>query len=115
MKYFFVSLACFCLICSSTLYSQSIPNSKTETFKVWGNCGLCKKNIEKAVNEFGIIEANWNKTTKIITVSFDSTQTTIVLIHKKIAEAGYDTSETTADDNVYATLKKCCRYERKKQ
>lgn len=114
MKYLLLSLVSFCFLFCTTLYSQTISNSKIETFKVWGNCGMCKKNIEKAVKESGSIEAVWNKSTKIITVTFDSTITTTAIIHKKIADAGYDTSETTADEEAYSNLHKCCRYERKK-
>jgi len=75
---------------------------------------MCKKNIETAVNEPGVVDAVWNKSAKFITVTFDSTKITTLIIHKKISDAGYDTSESTADDKVYSNLKKCCRYERKK-
>jgi copper chaperone CopZ len=75
---------------------------------------MCKKTIETAANQKGIVEAEWNKTTKIITVTYDSTQTSIEQIQKKIAEAGYDNVGHTAHDEAYSKLNKCCRYERKK-
>ncbi|MBI3257973.1 MAG: heavy-metal-associated domain-containing protein [Ignavibacteriae bacterium] len=114
MKYFLLAIACICLISSSTSFSQTISNSKTETFKVWGNCGMCKKTIEKAVNKEGIVSAEWNKTTKIITVMYDSTQTSLDQIQTKIADAGYDNVGHIAHDDDYSKLNKCCRYERKK-
>lgn len=36
-----------------------------DTFKVYGNCGMCKKTIEKAVKEIqGIKEVHWSKKNK---------------------------------------------------
>ena len=37
------------LTISSTVSAQSIPNAKSQTFIVLGNCGSCKKTIEKAL------------------------------------------------------------------
>lgn len=45
-------------------------DSKTETFKVYGNCGMCKKRIEKATTGEGITKADWNVDSKIMTVTF---------------------------------------------
>jgi len=112
MKYLILaSLVFFNLIsCSS---SKSIPSSaQTETFKVWGNCGMCKKTIEGALQTKGIYKANWNKDTKLITVSFDST-TNIDAIQQKIASVGYDTEKYSGDDNAYKQLPQCCKYDRK--
>lgn len=112
MKYLILaSLVFFNLIsCSS---SKSIPSSaQTETFKVWGNCGMCKKNIEGALQTKGIYKADWNKDTKLITVSFDST-TNIDAIQQKIASVGYDTEKYSGDDNAYKQLPQCCKYDRK--
>jgi hypothetical protein len=47
MKYLLLSLVSFCFLFCTTLYSQTISNSKIETFKVWGNCGMCKKISKK--------------------------------------------------------------------
>jgi len=99
---------------SVTAFGQSIPNAKSQTFKVWGNCGSCKKTIEKAINQPKIVSANWNKSTKIIAVTFDSTQTSLPQIQKKIAEAGYDNEGATANDEAYSNLHSCCQYDRKK-
>jgi periplasmic mercuric ion binding protein len=40
-------------ILSVSLFAQT----KTESFKVYGNCGMCKKRIEKAVKLEGISSA----------------------------------------------------------
>ena len=40
---------------------------KTETFKVYGNCGMCEKTIEGSLkNVKGIDKADWNKETKMM-------------------------------------------------
>ncbi|MFN8359862.1 MAG: cation transporter [Candidatus Kapaibacterium sp.] len=100
---------------SAATFAQSIPNAKSLSFKVWGNCGSCKKTIEKAVNQPNLVSANWNKSTKIIAVTFDSTQTSVAQIQKKIAEAGYDNEGVTASDDAYSNLHSCCQYDRKKK
>jgi copper chaperone CopZ len=86
---------------------------QTETFKVWGNCGMCKKTIEKSLKVKGVSSAKWNRETKMITVVFDPKIIDLPAIHRKIASAGYDTELETADDKVYKKLHGCCQYERR--
>lgn len=97
------------LLAGSTIYAQSV----TESIKVSGVCGDCKKHIEKAAKEAGAEKANWNKDTKVLSVSFDESKTTDDAIQKKIAGAGYDTEKYTADDKAYNALDECCQYDRK--
>ncbi len=87
--------------------------TQTETFKVWGNCGMCEKTIEKSLKTKGITSAEWNKDTKMITVVFNPKKITLPAIHKKIAGVGYDTELETASDEIYNNLHGCCQYERK--
>lgn len=88
---------------------------KNETFKVYGNCGMCEDRIENAAKEVkGVKTADWNKKDKMITLSFDDTQTDMHKIHMAIAKAGHDTEMHKADDDVYAKLHGCCQYERAK-
>lgn len=91
-----------------------IENRKTLDFKVWGNCGMCKKTIEKSLDKEGI-EANWDKNTKQIKVQYDSVKYTEDQIHSMIADAGYDTEKKRGNDVAYSKLHKCCKYERKKE
>ncbi|MBN4081836.1 heavy-metal-associated domain-containing protein [bacterium AH-315-C07] len=84
-----------------------------EEFKVYGNCGMCKKTIEGSLNkEEGVDEASWDSETKTMTVSYHEAQITLNEIKKKIAGAGYDTEEFRADKEVYESLHKCCQYDR---
>lgn len=87
----------------------------TITFKVWGNCGMCKKTIETALDVKGIKSADWNKDTKIITLTYNPQKITEDKIHELIAAAGYDTEKVKGDDKAYQNLPHCCHYERKQQ
>jgi mercuric ion binding protein len=95
---------------SLTLFAGPV---KTEKFKVAGNCGLCETRIEKAAKSVeGVTAANWNKETKMIEVSFDAAETNILKVHEAIAKVGHDTELVKADDETYANLPGCCKYER---
>ena len=88
-------------------------NYKTETFTVYGNCGMCEKTIEgslKGVN--GINLGDWNKETDIMTVSYDPTAITLDEIKQKIADVGYDSDTHRAKEEVYNELPGCCQYDR---
>ena len=87
---------------------------KTTTFKVYGNCDLCKSRIEKAAKIEGVSKADWNKETKLITVAYTPSKVTSDDVQKKIATAGHDTEKFKADDKVYNALPECCHYDRKK-
>ena len=93
--------------------SSVFAQSKTEKFKVLGNCEMCEKRIESAAKGFdGVKSADWDKTTKEITVEFDQSKTSLDAIHKAIAKAGHDTDRVKAEDKVYNDLPSCCHYNR---
>ena len=108
-----IALMLFFAMYTATSVNAQSKNKQTETFKVWGNCGMCKKTIEKSLNLKGISSAEWNKDTKMITIVFNPKKITLATIHKKIASVGYDTELETANDEVYNKLHGCCQYERK--
>ncbi len=87
---------------------------KTESFKVYGNCSLCKERIEKAVKEEGAITASWDTDTKILAVTYDPSKTSRDGLSKKLASVGHDTEKYKAPDEVYNKLPACCHYERAK-
>ena len=90
----------------------SFGQTKTETFKVSGNCGMCKTKIEKAAKEAGAKSAAWNKETKVLTITYSSQSTNTAKIQQKIADAGYDNSGFKATDEAYNKLHSCCQYDR---
>ena len=86
---------------------------KTEKFKVYGNCGMCEKRIEKAANSVdGVSTADWNKESKMIEVKLDDSKTDVHKVHMAIAKAGYDTKMHKATDEAYKKLPGCCQYDR---
>ena len=89
---------------------------KTEKFKVYGNCGMCEKRIEKAANSVdGVESADWDKETKMIKVTLDDSETKVNAVHKAIAKVGHDTKKYKAKDEVYSELPGCCKYDREEK
>ena len=92
------------------------PKPKTITFKVYGECGMCKHRIENALKVDGIRSAVWNVDTKMLTVQYVLTAdiTGEDKIHQLVAGVGHDTDKNKAPDSVYNNLPGCCHYERAK-
>lgn len=105
-------LVAITLLLSFTACNAQIKNAKTETVKIYGNCGMCKSTIEKAGNIKKVAQVDWNKDTKTAVLTYDSTKTNQDEILKRIALAGYDSDQFLAPDDVYAKLPECCQYER---
>ncbi|MBD80972.1 MAG: ATPase [Crocinitomicaceae bacterium] len=106
-----------CSLIAGSSSSVEIVNRKhkTETFKVYGNCGMCEKTIEESLkNVRGVEKADWNKETKMIEVTFDAEVLSLKEIKQKIADVGYDTDEVRATEKAYNGLPGCCQYERPK-
>lgn len=82
----------------------------TTHFKVYGNCTMCKKRIETALDHKGIKEAVWNVKSKELEVVYNNSKISELEIHELVAAAGHDTDLVKAKDEVYATLPFCCLY-----
>jgi len=94
---------------------KPVGNSTTAQFQVSGNCGMCKKTIEKAAKGVaGVTTADWNVETHQFSVAFDPAKISVDKVHKAIAAAGYDTDRVRGDDLAYSKLHGCCQYERLK-
>jgi len=91
-----------------------MDSTKTESFKVFGKCDMCKARIEKTVIAEGATSASWDLKTQILTVTFDTAKTSKDALSKKLASVGHDTEKFKAPDDVYAKLPGCCHYERSK-
>lgn len=105
-KLILTSILCLAMV-------QVSAQSKTEKFKVAGECGMCKKKIEKAAKDAGASYALWNTESKELTVKYASTSSNKAKISKAIANVGYDTPDFKATDEAYNSLHDCCKYERK--
>lgn len=95
-----------------TSCQAQINNSKSETVKIYGNCGMCKKTIETAAFVKKQASAQWDVDSKMAVINYDSTQTTLDDVLKRIADVGYDSDKFTAPDDVYNSLPGCCQYDR---
>ncbi|MNU91050.1 hypothetical protein D3C71_809300 [compost metagenome] len=91
-----------------------IKNEKTQTLKVYGNCGMCKTNIETAGNKNKTAQVEWDQTTKMAVIKYDSVKTSSEEILKRIALAGYDSEKFFAPTDAYNKLAECCQYKRAK-
>ena len=100
-----------CVLLSTTSNAQ-IKNAKTESVKIYGNCGMCETNIEKAGNIKKIANVDWNQETQMATLTYDATKTNQDEILKRIALVGYDSDKFLAPDDVYNNLHGCCQYDR---
>lgn len=100
------------MMLSFNTVNAQIKNAKTETVKISGNCGMCEKKIEKAGNADKAATVDWDKDTKMATITYDAKKTNTSEILKRIALAGYDSDEFLAPDAVYASLPGCCKYDR---
>jgi Cu(I)/Ag(I) efflux system membrane fusion protein len=88
-------------------------NVEQTSFKVSGNCSMCKERIEAAAKTIaGVNSAEWDMETKMIKVSFNKGKTSLADIHKAIAHAGHDTEKETTPQQVYDNLPACCQYTR---
>jgi mercuric ion binding protein len=115
MKSISIYSAFLLMLLSTFSFAQTATAVKKQSIKVWGNCGMCKKTIEKAAITGGATSANWNKETKLLAVQFASVNTSSDKIQQSIATAGYDTEKFTAHQAGYDNLPECCQYERKTQ
>lgn len=98
---------------SADVVSNEADLSKTMTFTVYGNCGMCEKTIEGSLkNVDGVSFADWDKETDIMKVVFDPKIITLDAIKQRIADVGYDSDTHRANDETYNNLPGCCQYER---
>ena len=80
---------------------------------VAGNCEQCRARIENAAQRLnGVGTASWNVDSKLLSLSFDPSRTSLEKIEKSVANSGHDTHGHRAKDKVYDKLPQCCHYER---
>lgn len=108
-----IRVALITAICffSLNVFAQA---EKTDSIKVYGNCGMCKNRIQKAAKIDGVTSASWDAEAQTLVVTYDPAKTTNDDIQKKVAAVGHDTEKYSAPDAVYNKLHGCCKYERKK-
>lgn len=104
MKYLFILFLC-CIGVHTAAQKDT-----TVTFKVFGNCTMCKERIDAAAKGKGVSAASWDIDSKILTLTYDPSATTPEKVHQRIADVGHDTELKKAKDYVYKGLPDCCLY-----
>jgi len=106
----YIITACFVML--ATVSFAQVKNAKTETVEINGNCGMCKRTIEKAGNVKDEAQVVWDIDKKTANITYDAKKTNVDTVLKRIAQAGYDNEKHLASDEVYENLHGCCQYER---
>lgn len=107
---FFKASLVLLVLLANTFYSKAQTKWQTDTLHVLGNCSMCKKRIEEATYIKGIKSADWNKTTKVLTVVYTPAKTSRTAILQAVLTAGHDASGQLALDKHYKNLPGCCAY-----
>ena len=111
MKTLLKSFLAFSLLFTNFLFAQTITKS---TFKVKGECGMCKERIETTAKKSGATYANWSAEKQELAVEYDAAKVNSEEILKQIANVGHDNEKFSAPDNVYKNLPGCCLYPRER-
>ena len=94
------------ILLSTVAFSQTVEAK----IKVYGNCTMCKKRIETALDTKGVKQASWDPKTKELAIVYNSSKIGEMDIHNIIASVGHDTDKVKAKDEIYADLPFCCLY-----
>lgn len=115
MKFkFIVTLAAFFLGTSIHAQKKIPTRDSTIIFTVYGNCQICKDRIQAASKGKGVKSASWDIESKLLTLNYDPSITTVEKVTQRIIDAGHDTPDKSAKDFIYDQLPECCHYREKK-
>lgn len=79
-------------------------------FKTSAVCDMCKARIEKGLtHEKGVQSAVLDVSTKVLTISYKSDDTTPAALRTAVQKTGYDADELTADARAFNHLPDCCK------
>ncbi|MXN91005.1 metal transporter [Flavobacterium sp. Sd200] len=107
-------LVLFVMFAGLTLQAQEKKSKNANhNIEVNGNCGQCKKRIEKAAYTVkGVKSAAWQEDDKTLHLIMDETKANVSDVHAAVAKSGHDTDKVKATDEAYKNLHHCCQYER---
>lgn len=80
------------------------------TFKVAGNCGMCKSRIEQVLAVPGVRAVEWDQQTQLVTVRYMTSKISLEKLEALVAASGHDTDKVKANDATYQALPSCCHY-----
>ncbi len=92
---------------------NSLEDFKTLSFKVQGNCEMCKARIEaKAISIDGVSKAKWSVASKVLEIETTKESLSEKAIGIAIASEGHSNSHAKADKQAYNNLPPCCNYKK---
>ncbi len=98
------------IIFSTLSLSAQDKDIRTETYKVEGNCNMCKKRIEEAAFIKGVKRAEWNADKQQLTIVYKPSKTNADEVLTSVANAGYSSEKMVATEAAYKKLPECCHY-----
>lgn len=95
------------------LYAQTVSaqNLSENTFKVKGNCEMCKARIESTALKAGAKRAEYSIDSQTLMLEAENSVSADDIL-KKVSEAGHDNEKFKAPDPAYESLPGCCHYTR---
>lgn len=99
-----------CILIVSIFSNAQQSKVLVDSFKVDGNCDMCKKRIEDAAYIKGVKRAEWSKTTQQLLVFYKSDKTSLQTIAEQVALAGHSNDRVKAKEEDYLKLPECCHY-----
>ncbi|HVU58478.1 MAG TPA: TonB-dependent receptor [Puia sp.] len=109
MKHYYILLFVWLAIVHTT-NAQSHAKDTSTVITVYGNCDQCKHRIETAAKGKGVVSANWDIESKLLSLVYDPSKTSLDKIQQRIVQAGHDTKSRRATDESYNSLPSCCFY-----
>lgn len=100
----------FLVLAAAPVLAQKAPKKAEAKIQVSGNCGMCEKRINAALDVPGVIFSSWDRVSKTATVAYKPRKISEQKLHELIASVGHDTDKVKADTAVYKKLPGCCLY-----
>jgi copper chaperone CopZ len=100
----------FLFLANSSVFAQKPPKKAEIKIQVSGNCGMCERRINNALDVPGVIFSSWDRVSKTATIAYKPRKISEQKLHELIAAAGHDTDKVKSDTSVYSKLPGCCLY-----
>ena len=94
----------------SILTMNAWAQKETVKIETSAQCEMCKERIEEEMQfTKGVMAANLDVESQILTITFKSKKTNLDKIKRAISLIGYDADEILADEKALDKLPKCCQ------
>lgn len=107
-----ITLSFALLFVSIFSFAQDGKKGQVVKFKTSAVCGMCKATLEKGLAyEKGVDKATLDENSKVLTVQYNGTKTSVEKLKKAVNELGYDADDSPATPRAYNRLDECCKKE----